>query len=82
MLEHCNVMSMYIYSKSMIYFSECNGRQGKQEGREEGPALSYSSTHASKSTQPALVTRPIPYRFTTVFQCLISGGFQLLISNN
>ncbi len=24
MLEHCNLMSMYIYSKSKIYFSECN----------------------------------------------------------
>ncbi len=23
MLEHCNLMRMYIYSKSMIYFSEC-----------------------------------------------------------
>ncbi len=23
MLEHCNPMRMYIYSKSMIYFSEC-----------------------------------------------------------
>ncbi len=25
MLEHCNLMSMYIYSKSKIYFSECSG---------------------------------------------------------
>ncbi len=23
MIEHCNLMSMYIYSKSIIYFSEC-----------------------------------------------------------
>ncbi len=26
-LEHCNLMSMYLYSKSKIYFSECRHRQ-------------------------------------------------------
>ncbi len=47
MLEHCNLMSMYIYSKSTIYFSECRYDSMKLLSN------SYEWTRHHKKIQPA-----------------------------